>query len=158
MELSVRKSPRIPGYDYTTPNYYFITICTDKKKNIFWKDDELNEKGIIARDHICRISSIYPQIVVDHYVIMPNHVHMILVLNDAEDKTKQCSVDRIVGQYKMSVTKQIHHNDKNCKIWQRSFHDHIIRNQKSYEQIWQYITDNPRKWHEDCFYQEESCV
>ncbi len=88
------------------------------------------------------IPSIYPNVSVDQYVIMPNHVHMILVLSDA-----QTSVPVIINQLKRNVTKQIGYS-----IFQRSYHDHIIRNQADYEKIWEYIEDNPRKWNEDTYY------
>ena len=88
------------------------------------------------------IPSIYPNVSVDHYVIMPNHVHMILVLSDS-----QTSVPVIINQLKRNATKQIGYS-----IFQRSYHDHIIRNQADYEKIWEYIEDNPRKWNEDTYF------
>ena len=96
-----------------------------------------------------KIPDIYPWIRVDKYVVMPNHVHVILI---ADENDMQVSIANIVGQYKMSVTKLIRKSSPEKIVWQRSFHDHIIRNQKSYEKIWNYIEDNPRKWEEDCFY------
>ena len=157
MELPVRKSTRIPGYDYSTNNYYFITICTNDKKCIFGKPNNLNMLGEIAKKCIMRISEKYPQVIVDKYAVMPNHIHMILVL-DGKENQRNPSITQIVGQYKMSVTKRIHSIGYSEKIWQRSFHDHIIRNQKEYETIWLYIEHNPTKWEEDCFYKEQPVV
>ena len=153
MALPVRKPTRIPGYDYSTGNYYFITICTHNKKCIFGKPNELNKLGKIADSCILRISEIYPEVIVDKSVVMPNHVHMILCLNQATEEKKNPSITQIVGQYKMVVAKKIHELKEIEKVWQRSFHDHVIRNQKGYERIWQYIEYNPVKWKEDCFYQ-----
>ncbi len=154
MELPKRKSPRIPGYDYATGNYYFITICTSEKKCIFGKPNELNEFGMIAKAYIKLIPNHYPQVVVDKFVVMPNHIHLILVLDNDNGKEKVIPITQIIGQYKMSVTKEIHKINKNLQVWQRSFHDHIIRNQEGYNNIWEYIEYNPFKWEEDCFYIE----
>ena len=85
----------------------------------------------------------------DKFVVMPNHVHMILVIHSDD---KLVSITHIVGQFKMSVSKKIRKRDPDIKVWQRSFHDHIIRNERSYQKIWEYIENNPIKWEEDCFY------
>ena len=143
-----RKSPRIPGYDYAKANYYFITICTYEKKCIFGKPWLLNGFGEIAKDCFEAISVIYPGIRVDKYVVMPNHIHGIICI----DGLQGSDLTKIVGQYKMSVTKKIREKEPGMEVWQRSFHDHVIRNQKSYEMIWQYIDQNPLKWEEDCFF------
>ncbi len=149
MDLSKRKSPRIPKYDYTTPNYYFITICTDNKKCIFGKPGKLNWFGQIAEDCLLKIHVINPDVYIDKYVIMPNHVHAIIVI-DREGLHK--NIPQIVGQYKMAVTKKIRNVEPEKVVWQRSFHDHVIRNREGYKLIWQYIDNNPIKWEEDCFF------
>lgn len=147
-----RKSPRIPKYDYSLPNSYFITICTHEKKCIFGKPNMLNVSGKIAEECIIKIAEIYPHAFVENYVVMPNHIHMILRIENEKSEKTLPSVTQIVGQYKMSVTKKIRRQNYNEQIWQRSFHDHIIRNQRSLEIIWEYINNNPMKWEEDCFY------
>lgn len=150
MELPKRKSTRIPGFDYSTPNYYFLTLCTSDKQCIFGNPGKLNRNGQIAEQMLRKIPEIYPQVRVDKYVVMPNHVHLILVLGSEQ----QTSITHIIGQYKVSVTKEIRKLCPRFHVWHRSFHDHIIRNQKSYEKIWEYIENNPLKWEEDCFYLE----
>ena len=92
---------------------------------------------------------INPDIRIDKYVIMPNHVHVIMAM---ERNSLQKSIPRIIGQYKMAVTKIIRSMEPEKEVWQRSFHDHIIRNQERYELIWMYIENNPIKWEDDCFY------
>ena len=149
MNFPERKSPRIPGYDYATPNYYFVTICTHEKVCLFGKPNQLNQMGQIAKEHLRQIPCIYPAIKLDKYVVMPNHVHAILIVEDSIGNKDLISA---VGQYKMSVTKRIRSQYGPINVWQRSFHDHVIRNQRSYEKIWLYIEDNPRKWEDDCFY------
>ena len=143
-----RKSPRLPSYDYANHNYYFVTICTHEKHCLFGNVGKLNRYGKIAEESIDYIRK--QNVVVDQYVIMPNHVHMILVIECGISETKK--LDTVIGLYKSGVSREIHKIDSNIKVWQRSFHDHVIRNQKSYDKIWEYVTYNPQKWEEDCFY------
>ena len=131
------------------PNYYFITICTGNKKCIFGLPNEKTRIGRIVEKHICDIPKYYDSVLIDKYVVMPNHVHMILVLQNTKDRP---DVPTIIGQFKRGVTKEIHGMEPEMMVWQRSFHDHIIRNQAGYEKIWTYIENNPLKWEEDCFY------
>ena len=144
-----RKSPRIPGYDYATPNYYFITICTHEKNCIFWSGGKLNTFGQIAFDAAMQISAHFPGNRVDSFVVMPNHFHMILVV---EPGGTDATV--VIGQYKSQVSKEIHKIDPKRKIWQTSFHDHGIRNYRQYQHIREYIETNPMRWKEDCFFVE----
>ena len=85
----------------------------------------------------------------DKYVIMPNHVHLILYLEGCSEYPNGPSISTVVGQMKQAASKIMEKD-----IWQRSFHDHVIRNEKKYQKIWLYIEDNPRRWKEDCFYHE----
>ena len=147
MEQSNRKQPRLPGFDYSRPMYYFVTVCTAEKRKIFGEPLNLNKYGKIAETAIQKIHEHYPSTYVDKYVVMPNHIHMILVLEQMPEKT--CSLTTVIGSLKSAVSKEIHLHCPDKEIWQRSFYDHIIRNQKDYEAIWMYIEDNPRKWIEN---------
>ena len=149
MNLPRRKSPRIPDYDYSAVNYYFLTICTHEKQCIFGGPGNLNWMGLIAEECLLHIPQLYPEIRLDKYVVMPNHIHAIF---DIQKSGNQTDLNVVIGQYKMAVTKKIRFQNSGFVVWQRSFHDHIIRNQSGYEKIWNYIEDNPRKWKEDCFY------
>ncbi len=144
-----RKSPRIPGYDYATPNYYFITICTHEKNCIFWSGGKLNTFGQIAFDAAMQISAHFPGNRVDSFVVMPNHIHMILVV---EPGGTDATV--VIGQYKSQISKEIRRIDPERKIWQTSFHDHGIRNYRQYQHIREYIETHPMRWKEDCFFVE----
>jgi REP element-mobilizing transposase RayT len=144
-----RKPTRLPNYDYSTENYYFITICTHEKQCIFGKPGELNWVGKCAEEYLLKISQIHPNVRLDKYVVMPNHIHAIF---DVQQSEKKDNLNVVIGQYKMAVTKRIREKKPEIQVWQRSFHDHVIRNYFRYEKIWCYIEDNPRKWEEDCFY------
>jgi REP element-mobilizing transposase RayT len=154
MKLPKRKSTRIAGYDYSTPGSYFITICCHEKKCFFREKGYLSDWGLLAEQGFGMIPKIYPTVHVDKFVIMPNHVHAILTIDHNSTENQQ-TLTKIVGQYKMTVTKNIRKISPDAVIWQRSFYDHAIRNQADYERIWTYIHGNPQKWSEDCYYTDE---
>lgn len=163
MELPKRKQNRLTKYDYSTPNAYFITICTKNRKNLFWRDAEiiidrpknvlLADLGIIVQRSIENISKHYPAISVDHYVIMPNHIHLLLQINtDVSGRSMIApTMSTVVRLMKGTVTKQA-----GFSVWQKGFYDHVIRNDNDYRDIWNYIEGNPSKWSEDKLYISES--
>ena len=133
-----RKNPRLNGYDYSAANYYFVTVCTAGKVNLFASHEEESPYRAIAESGLLKIPEHYPGVTVDKMVVMPNHIHMILVLNGMT-----ASLDKIVGSFKSYVTKEIHKIHPDIAVWQKSFHDHIIRNEEGYQNIWSYIDSNP---------------
>lgn len=171
-KLPERKRNRLRNYDYSSCGAYFITICTKDRKNIFWDKEQpnivgeaislpptpkLSAYGQIAEEAIQAISEHYSHVEVNRYVIMPNHIHLILLIlcdggrliASPTDDTKPTS-STIVGQMKRYVSKEI-----GMPVWQRSFYDHVIRDRRDYEEISKYIYENPVRWRDDCFYTEE---
>ena len=156
MDTPKRKPNRLPNFDYSTPGAYFITICTKDRRNLFWTDvgasiarPQLTKWGDIAANSICAIPKHYPAVSVDHYVIMPNHINLLLQINtDADGRAMLApTISHVIQQLKGIISKQI-----GKSIWQKLFHDHIIRSEADYLKIWEYIENNPVKWAEDCFY------
>ena len=143
----VRKHPRLKSYDYTQSGYYFITICTKEKRCIFGDPHILNKCGKVAENGLREIPLHFSGAAVDKYTVMPNHIHAIIILTEPN-----IALPVIIGQYKSAVTKQIHLFDPDMQVWQSSFHDHVIRNEKDYQRIWAYIDANPANWLDDCFY------
>ena len=153
MELPKRKNIRLPNFDYKNVGTYFITVCTKDRKSILWNnvgadiirpnDIKLSDIGKIVNDGISQIEKHYSNIKVDKYVIMPDHIHIILVINDYQNgrMISAPTVSTIIGSMKRWISKQIGES-----IWQKSFYDHIIRNQTDYNKIWEYIDNNPKKW------------
>ena len=145
-----RKPTRIPKFDYSCPNYYFLTICTHNRRCLFGNGKELYTLGKMVENHICNLGHHFEKVCVDKYVVMPNHIHMILVLQ--EGNTVQ--LPQIVAQFKSGVSREAGKGIPRIQVWQRSFHDHVIRDQKAYEKIWNYIECNPLSWEKDCFYMD----
>ena len=102
-------------------------------------------------NHIIQLSNHYDGVYVDHYVVMPNHVHMIIVLENSGKN----DLNQVIGQFKSGVSREIRNMEPAMRVWQRSYYDHVIRNEKSYREIWEYIEYNPLKWEEDRFYSKE---
>ena len=162
MELPKRKPNRLKDFDYSQPNAYFITICTKNKEMLFWEnvgasiarpeDVWLSKYGKIVVEAIEKISTIYPVITVDNYVVMPNHIHLLLQIHsDSSGRAMLApTISIVIQQMKGYATKKIGRS-----IWQKLFHDHVIRDEKGYLKIWNYIEGNPSKWEEDCFYMKE---
>ena len=143
-----RKNPRLKEYNYALGGYYFITICTEHKNHCFGEIVEkmqLNEIGKLAQGNIEKLEAIYNTIKIDKFVVMPNYIHIILII----DKETNLTISRIIKQYKEWITKTIKKS-----IWQKSFYDHIIRNEKDYYRIWKYIEENELKWSLDKYYSE----
>ncbi|MBQ5329104.1 MAG: transposase [Oscillospiraceae bacterium] len=147
MDFPKRKLPRLSGYDYSRSNYYFVTICTDEKKDLFGEIGKLNCFGKIAEQKLLEIEQHYENVFVDKYVIMPNHIHAIIILKKLKTERSRPfpTLSEVVGLYKSGVTKEIHKIESELKIWQKSFNDVIIRNEKAYNEICKYIYDNPLK-------------
>ncbi|MBQ5362300.1 MAG: hypothetical protein IIU63_03040 [Clostridia bacterium] len=120
---------------------------------------QLTEYGKIITGVISHIPDNYSAFV-DSYVIMPNHIHLIIVITDTMDARAiresplrgRSVISKMVGYIKMNASKEIHKRFGDSTIWQRGFHDHIIRNREDYEQIAKYIYENPIRWQYDCFY------
>ncbi len=161
--LPKRKNTRLKEYDYSLPGAYFVTICTKDRQellsHIIVGDDahivpknQLSESGQICDKYINNINTQYENVCLDKYVIMPNHIHLLITLNGTmRASSPTINVESIIRSFKTMVTKQIGYS-----IWQRSFHDHIIRGKSDHDKIWQYIDTNVLKWELDCFYNTES--
>ena len=159
MELPKRKQNRLKEYDYSTPNAYFITVCTNNRKNLFWKDvgaiidcpdnTPLTDLGMTVKQAIHDIPKHYPAITVDHSVVMPNHIHLLLQINTDTDGRPMAAptISTVMNQTKGVVSKIA-----GFSVWQKGFYDHVIRSEQDYLDIWNYIEGNPSKWAEDKLY------
>ncbi|MBQ8826168.1 MAG: transposase [Oscillospiraceae bacterium] len=110
--------------------------------------------GKIVDKYINCINDKYPSVFVDNYVIMPNHIHLLLAI--AENNTENTKISSVIGWFKYFVTKVYNADSiEKVPVFQRSYHDHIIRNDKSYQMIYDYINNNPSVWYSDCYFSEQ---
>jgi len=174
-----RRSIRLQGYNYSQAGAYFITIVTNNRECLFGEIKNgtmiLNDTGKIAQQCWLEIPNHFPNAELDEFVIMPNHIHGIIVLNNIvgvqnnagvqndvgvqnfEPLQKQNqyqkiipkSVGSIVRGFKIGVTKWFRHNIKIYIVWQRNYYEHIIRTEDDLKRIRQYIIDNPLNWKSD---------
>ena len=166
-ELPKRKPTGVKNFDYNTEGAYFITLCTEDRRQILSrivgvdvlgdpKNVELLPYGIVADKYINQINDYYENITVEQYVIMPNHIHLLLFVRDngsprTSTPTKQTSiVSHFVSTFKRFCNKEYGSN-----IWQRGFHDHVVRGREDYEEIVRYIHENPIRRYYDELYTDE---
>ena len=164
MELPKRKPTRLKNFDYSKNGYYFVTICTHKKHKILCNivgaihespEIKLNSIGIIVDKYINQLNTRF-LLKIDKYVIMPNHIHSIIIIKNETAGASPCpTLSDIVCTFKSITTHKCHLLNYKLKIWQTSFHDHITRDENDYLKIWNYIDTNPQKWREDCFYNKQ---
>jgi len=167
--MKERKQIRLKGYDYSKSGYYFVTICTQSREEWFGKVKNgithLNKFGEIAKNFLIEIPGHFEDVEIDEFSIMPNHAHGVLIIernmvvdaymrphqgnafmHSLQNKTKML-LSRIIQQYKASVTHKINSLQNDLRFqWQRSFYDHVIRNESELFRIREYIQNNPLKW------------
>ena len=160
MYLPKRKNIRLRHFDYSRNGAYYITICIKDKQIWLWEADTVGARiarpiltsvGKTIESAINGIPTYYSMVTVDKYVIMPNHLHLILVINNDGRAMRAPTVSRVINQMKGYVTKQIGYS-----MWQKLFYDHIIRDEEDYLRVWQYIDENPLKWKDDEYYCEKA--
>lgn len=166
MDLPKRKPNRLKNYDYASNGAYFITICTANRRcilSVIVGDGspvpKLTKYGSIVQKTVQEIHAKYPTALAEKFVIMPNHIHIILMLSHSGGTGNPSpTLGNIVGWFKYTCTKRINQSmgTAGVSVFQRSYHDHVIRSEADYLKIWQYIDTNPIKWKEDCFYSDEA--
>ena len=168
-----RKSIRLQGYDYSQAGLYFITVCTHNRVPLFGEIVDgvmaLNTAGQIVEKCWCTIPEHFPQVTVDEFVVMPNHVHGIITIgtivgandylplpSNETPRSLQHGTSRTIGSmvrgFKIGVTRWFRANTDIHKVWQRNYYEHIIRNEDSYLKIAEYIQTNPQRWEIDTYY------
>jgi len=169
-----RRSIRLPGYDYRTPGAYFITICSWQRECLFGEviDDtmQLSPYGKTVFFNGSILPKRYPNVELDNFIVMPNHVHGIIVLKDSREinytesdklalkKSKIHPLSEIVRGLKTSSARRINQMRylTGVSVWQRGYYEHIIRNEESLFAIREYIINNPLSWGKDELYPHNS--
>jgi putative transposase len=165
-----RRSIRLPYYDYSQSGYYCVTICTQDRELLFGEiidaEMRLNRLGRMILKCWLAIPVHYPNVELDYYVIMPNHFHGIIHITDSRcQRIQMCrggvtpplhklnapTLGDIIGYFKYRSTKQINQlsNSPGRRIWQRSYYEHVIRDETELNAKREYIVNNPLKWELD---------
>lgn len=154
------KNIRLKDYNYSQTGYYFVTICTKDREELLCKiiennnpigslniQNELTDIGKIIDMYINNIGTLYNNIRLDYYIIMPNHIHLIVIISNSSTKT----LPDIIRSFKTISTKVI-----GFPIWQKNYFEHVIRCEQELDEIRNYIANNPLKWYEDEYYTNTS--
>ena len=158
MNYPNRKTIRLQDFDYSSNGAYFVTICTKHHRCLFWAHEQaiLNSSGTMVFEWLIQLSRKFPGIHLDSYAVMPNHVHMLLFLEQS-----QTSLDEVVSWFKTMTTNAYIRSVKaglyppfDKQLWQRSFYEHVIRNEQDLQETRKYISENPLKWQLDQLYVE----
>ena len=169
--LPKRKAMRLKNFDYSSTGAYFITICTHNRKCMLSQivgaihespETVLTEYGIIVDETIKNVSE-RCKVTIDRYIIMPNHVHLLVIITDSEELRAiresplrgRSVISKVIGYIKMNASKEIHTRFGKINLWQRGFYDHIIRGKEDYEEHLKYIHENPMRWYYDELYAYE---
>ena len=163
MEFSERKRNRLNKYDYISNGLYFLTICTNEKQKL--RGDivgggaydapkvELSNYGKVVEKYILSSNKIR-SVTIDKYVIMPNHIHLLVFVENILDDKVSGSFANATIPHMVSTLKRLCNAETGENIFQRSYHDHIVRNEQDYQRIWEYIETNPQKWKLDRYYSD----
>ena len=163
MDLPQRKRIRLPDYDYSSPGAYFVTVCTQNRRCILSDivvgdgvldvpNVRLSPYGEIVAETLREIEKTYSWLSLDHYVIMPNHIHLLLRLGDNGPSGTPAPTNETLPML-ISTFKRFANRRCGIQLWQRGYHEHVIRNEKDYLEICRYIENNPARWAEDRYYQ-----
>lgn len=160
-----RKPLRLKGYDYSQNNAYFVTVCVRDRSCIFWRPDAqngrtmfaptpvdaLSDVGLMVDACVRSIPMVYAHIQAAHYAIMPNHVHLLLLFDDAfvgaVTDRPPTDLSRVIKQFKGAASKKA-----GTPLWQKGFYETVVRSERQLLDIWQYITENPHKWQDDEYF------
>jgi len=156
------ESARLPDWDYASRGWYFVTLCTrDKKCSLGCAVNGqivLSDAGVVAETEMKSIPNHYENVSIDRYVVMPNHVHAIVVIEGdhvystvetrlaASPAGTHVRLPQIVGSYKAGVSRICHTKGISGFAWQARFHDHILRSNVSVDAVRDYIDQNPENW------------
>lgn len=162
MDLPERKNTRLKNYNYGSDGYYFVTICTQNRRKILSQivgqglapaEVLLSEYGKIAQEQLLELENRYPTIKVLKHIIMPNHIHAIIVIdNKAAGASPRPTLSDVMCAYKSITSRLCKKAGLTEKLFQSSFHDHIIRGDADFREIWEYIDNNASNCEDDKLY------
>jgi putative transposase len=148
-----RRSLRLPAYDYSQAGAYCITVCTHNRffmlfDEVVADDVRLNQIGMLVKQTWDNLPTHYDGIDLDAFIVMPNHVHGIIIL--ADQPAMRCGIPEIVRGFKTVSARRVNEREgRRGALWQRGYYEHVIRNEKALNRIRDYIASNPARWADD---------
>lgn len=149
-EIHHRRSIRLQGYDYSQSGAYFVTICTFQRQHLFGEvndgEMQLNVIGQIVSAIWQKIPKHFPNVELDKFILMPDHLHGIIIISEQDDKSH--SLATIIQNFKSVSTRRINKITQNSgvSIWQRNYHERIVRSDQELDRLRQYMLTNPENW------------
>ncbi|PZV17051.1 MAG: transposase [Pseudanabaena sp.] len=149
-EIHHRRSIRLQGYDYSQSGAYFVTICTFQRQHLFGEvNDEkmqLNVNGQIVSAIWQQIPRHFPTVELDEFILMPDHLHGIIVISEQAEQS--ISLATIIQNFKSVSTRKINKITQNSgvSIWQRNYHERIVRSDQDLDRLRHYMLANPENW------------
>lgn len=164
MDLPQRKPLRLTAYDYSADGVYFLTLCALERRHLFGGvavgggvlDAPLlctSPCGELVERRVQALAGFYPHIAVEHHVLMPNHLHLLVrICRPAGGPSGTPAPTNAVIPALVSTLKRFTNRDCGCVLWQRGYHDHVVRDEADFLRIWTYIEGNPAHWAEDRYF------
>ena len=161
MKRVERKNIRLAEWDYASSAYYHITICTHARKCLLGRIQEGLDSGENPKTHLSVFGQCCQEVIcsaegsycsIENYVIMPNHVHLLVCVN--RDGSTSSSLSSFVRFIKSMTTRQARERGLKGSLWQKGFYDTVIRDEEHYLEVWRYIDENPLKWALDEYYED----
>ena len=156
-----RTHPRLKDFDYSQSGAYFLTVCTREKQPLFGsvgRDDlgapctNLSNLGAIVERYIRSIPDAYSNVVLEKYVVMPNHIHLLLRVTGPAGGAPGSSRPTQLVPRMIAALKRFINREAGRQLWQSSYYDHVIRNEEDFLRTWAYMDENPAKWAEDAYH------
>jgi len=150
--IETRKNIRLKGYDYSCPGYYFLTICSHRKRHVFgcvrsgvYAYVELFPLGKIVDDTMWSLHKLFPGVEIDTAITMPNHVHILMELKEGGENL---SIPKIMNAFKSIATRNARASCLSSEeaLWQRNYFEHVVRSDRALERLRTYIGENPERW------------
>jgi len=159
MEKPIRKLPRMRGFNYSQEAVYFVTICSHEHKYIFGDILRIGDSNVfspsrigeLVEENFFQLPDRFPEFALIHFSLLPNHLHFLTMKNKTDHDTAK-SVSDLVGVFKSLSDRAVRNEMSMIRIWQKSFHDHIIRDEKDFQTHWLYIEENLNRWNEDEYF------
>ncbi len=147
------------GFDYSQEAVYFVTICSHENKHIFGDVSKIGDNNVffpsrigeLVKENFFRLPERFPEFTLIHFSLLPNHLHF-LTMKEKTDHSNVKTLSDLVGAFKSLSDRAVRNEMPGVRIWQKSFHDHIIRDEKDFQTHWLYIEENVNRWNEDEYF------